>query len=662
VAEAVRAVPPARHPWRLWAALAAVAAALFIVAAPARPALPGDAEAARALASVLFWQARLPRAAVALLAGAALGLAGALLQRALRNPIADASTLGIASGAQLALTLAAVYAPALAAASRSGVAFAGGLVAVALVLAATWRRGLEPVTVGLAGMTLSLVAAALGSAIVLANGEYVMSLFIWGAGSLHQQGWDVAMSLAARLAAGGLAAAVLVRPLALLGLDDASARSLGLGLAAARAATIGVAVWLAAGVTGEVGIIGFVGLAAPAFARLGGVRTPSAVLVAAPLLGAVLLWLTDGLVRVVPLGGTDALPTGAATGLLGGPLLLWLLPRLAMGERPAPPAASRRRPHPWRAIGLLAAAAVVPIAIALVLGRDFDGWSLATGTLFVDLLPFRLPRLVVAGAAGALLAAAGTLLQRLTGNPLAGPEVLGVSAGGGVGLAAVLLLAAAPGSTAMLAGSAGGAVAVIAAVLSFAARAGFGPQRLLLAGVALGAFCLALIAAVLASGGPGAFRLLVWMSGSTDTAGPGEAAMALAAAAVLIGPVPLLGRWLDVLPLGAAVGRSLGVAVVASRAVLALVAALMVATAALAVGPLSLVGLIGPHVARLLGFARGAQQLVAASLIGAELMIAVDWLGRVVAFPYQIPAGLVAALVGGPYLVWLLRRDPGRRM
>lgn len=674
MADVALPAPPARRTRLLWATLTAAAVALFVAGLAARPALQGDPATAAALDQVLLWQSRLPRAAVALLAGAALGLAGALLQRALRNPIADASTLGIASGAQLALTLATLHAPALAALSRSGVAFAGGVAAVAIVLAVAWKRGLEPVTVALAGMVLSLVAAALGAAMVLADGEYVLSLFIWGAGSLNQQGWDVAVSLAVRLGLGAAAAALLIRPLAVLGLDDASARSLGLGLAAARTATIAVAVWLAAGVTAEVGIIGFVGLAAPALARLGGARSPTSTLLAAPFVGALVLWLADGLVQVVPLlqvvplvdvvafGGADAMPTGAAAGLLGGPLLLWLLPKLSMAERPVPAAPPPRRARrPRRAIAVLAAAIVLAAVLGLVVGRDFDGWSLATGALFADLLPFRLPRLVVAASAGALLAAAGTLLQRLTGNPLAGPEVLGAGAGAGVGLAAVLLLAAAPGTAAMMAGSSVGALAILAAVLAFAARAGFGPERLVLAGIALGALCLAVVTAVLAAGGPGAFQLLVWLSGSTDKAGPAEAGLAAAAALALIAPLPLLGRWLDVLPLGEAVGRSLGLAVTASRAVLALLAALMVAAAALVLGPLSLVGLIGPHAARLLGFVRGTEQLVAASLLGAGLMIAVDWLGRVVAFPYQIPAGLLAALVGGPYLVWLLRRGPSRQ-
>ncbi len=132
---------------------------------------PGSEDPA-ALDHVIFFQSTLPRAAVAILAGAALGLSGLLLQRVLRNPLAEPSTLGISGGAQLAMTVATLHAPALMTASPILVAFAGGMLAVSIVLALTWRRGLEPVSVVLAGMMLSLTATSLSGAIILADGDY----------------------------------------------------------------------------------------------------------------------------------------------------------------------------------------------------------------------------------------------------------------------------------------------------------------------------------------------------------------------------------------------------------------------------------------------------------------------------------------------------------
>jgi iron complex transport system permease protein len=646
-----------------WAGLALAAAVLFAAVLATRPPLPGDPALTQALERILLWHSLVPRAVTALLCGAALGLSGALLQRVLRNPIADPSTLGIASGAQLALTVAIAFAPALIAFSREAVALAGGAAAVAIVLALSARRGLDPVTVVLCGMVVSLVAAALSATVILAKGEYVLSLFIWGAGSLNQQSWDAALALAPRLALGAAAAVLLLRPLTVLGLDESSARSLGLALATTRFLVLGIAVWLAATVTAEVGIIGFVGLAAPALARLAGARTPRQMLLAAPALGALLLSLTDSAVQLLGSGVADLAPTGAATALLGGPLLLWLLPRVrvAAPAQASPLAGPRRRSRHIGALSLLLAiGALLLIAVTLALGRGPDGWSLATGALFADLLPFRGPRIVAAGAAGAMLGAAGTLMQRLTGNPLAGPEVLGISAGGGVGLAVALFLASAAQPLAMILGIASGSLLVLLIMLALSARSGFGPERLLLAGIAMGALCMALISTVLAQGDMRAYMLLVWLSGSTNRVGATEAMVGALAAAVLIAPAFLSWRWLDILPLGTGTGRSLGLPLTGSRLALAALAALLTGFASFLIGPLSLIGLIAPHLARLAGFARGRQQLAASVAIGCGVMILADWLARIVAFPYQVPVGLFAALIGGPYLVWLLGRGDTR--
>jgi len=464
-----------------------VAAFVFLIAT--RPQVPGDAVQAAALDSVLLWNSILPRSVLALVAGAALGLSGTLLQRVLRNPIADASTLGIASGAELAMTAALSFSPLLIGPSREIVAFGGGLGAVAIVLALSWRRGLNPVTVALSGMIVSMIAAALSVTLILARGEYAMSIYIWGAGSLSQQDWDGVITLAPRLALGFVAALILIRPLRILTLDDSSARSLGLALHMARFAVLALAVWLAASVTSEVGVIGFLGLAAPAIARLLGARSTGSLMIAAPLTGAALLFLTDCLTQILGPGFTDLAPTGAATALLGGPLLLFLLPRVHSVSAVAAQStqALRRLSKPITALAMLSAAILLLFALFLTLGPSDDGWHMATGVLFTDLLPFRLPRTLVAASAGGMLAAAGFIMQRVTGNPIASPEVLGISSGAGAGLTVALFLFGFPSPVIMLLAMALGALAAFGAMIAISARAQFSPERMLLAGVGIGA-------------------------------------------------------------------------------------------------------------------------------------------------------------------------------
>ncbi|MCQ1838491.1 Fe(3+)-hydroxamate ABC transporter permease FhuB [Neorhizobium galegae] len=621
-----------------------------------RPHVPGTATTAAALDAILLWNSLLPRAAIALIAGAALGLAGALLQRVLRNPIADASTLGIASGAQLALTLSLGFLPLMTGISRELVAFAGGFAAVAIVLALSWRRGLDPVTVAISGMIVSLIAASLSVTLVLARGEYAMSIHIWGAGALNQQDWSGVISLAPRLAAGILAAALLLRPLNVLALDDSSARSLGVALHGVRFSILVLAVWLSASVTATVGIIGFLGLAAPTMARFCGARTTGQVMMAAPLAGAAVLFLADCLTQLLGPGFSDLVPTGAATALLGGPLLLLLLPRVHgfSAVTATVDAASRQLRKPAAALSLLAAALVIIFALVLTLSPTDHGWSVALGPLFSELLPFRLPRILAAGGAGAMLGAAGFIMQRVTGNPIASPEVLGVSSGGGAGLTVALFLFGFPSPAIMLLGMALGSLAAFLVMIAIAGRSGFSAERLLLAGIAISAFCMAIVSMVLAQGDTRSYILLTWMSGSTNRAGTFEAWTAMIALVVLTAPLFLMIRWLAILPLGTGLSRSIGLRVLPSRLVLAVLAALMTTISSFLVGPLSLAGLIAPHLARLIGFQKPHHQLAAAIPIGAGVLVMADWLSRVVIYPYQVPVGLFAALIGGPYLLWLL--------
>lgn len=619
---------------------------------------------ASGLDRVILIHAVLPRAAVALFAGAILGLSGLLLQRVLRNAIAEPSTLGISAGAQLALACATLYAPGLMAWSPAMVAFAGGAAAVALVLALTWRRGLEPVSVVLAGMMVALTATAMSAALVLANGDYLFSLFIWGGGSLVQQSWQPALMLLAVLAVGALAALLMLRPLTLLGLGDQTARSLGLALNAGRLTILALAVWLATTVVAEVGIIGFVGLAAPALAALSGARTLAQRFVAAPVIGAILLWATDGLVQLFAGSGGERVPTGAATALLGGPLLLWILPRLRMMEWPSLSQAkspARRLVRPWRVVALILAAAGLAALVALTVGKGPEGWTVAGGDMLAELAGWRWPRILVAAASGAMLAVAGVSIQRLTGNPLASPEVLGVGAGAGAGLAGLFGWNVGAGLGLQFLGAASGALAALLLILAVSARGRFGPERLLLGGIAVGAACSAVITAVIAMGNMQSYALLRWLTGSTAEAQPFHAVSAVSIGAGLVLCCFVIHRWLDVLPLGAATAASLGVPLRRARFIVVLLAALLTATASLFVGPLSFVGLIAPHLARLIGFGRAGQQLAASAALGALLLILADWLARTLVFPYQLPVGLFASLLGGPYLVYLLAKGAPAR-
>ncbi|MEH2522999.1 MULTISPECIES: Fe(3+)-hydroxamate ABC transporter permease FhuB [unclassified Bradyrhizobium] len=597
-----------------------------------------------------------PRIAVALLAGAALGLAGTVCQQVLRNPLAEPSTLGVLNGAYLALAVTTLWAPSLLAFGREWIALIGGFAAFLCVFGLTWRRALSPVVLVLAGLIVAYYCAVTTQALVLLNHEYLIGLFIWGAGFLNQQDWNTVAFLAPRFIISFVLIATMVRPLTLLGFDDETARNLGLGLTGARVCALGIAIALSASVVSVVGVMGFVGLAAPAIVMLSGARRFRDRLIWAPLCGALLLWLTDELVLLIPPGYRE-MPAGAATALIGAPMLLVLLPRLraTVPVGNLTPSAPSRLDHPWRVILSAVALLLLVVWIALAVGVGSEGWSWSGLTGIQEFLPWRWPRVVSALAAGATLAVAGTLLQRMTGNPMAAPEVMGISYGAAMGVLVLLYLLPSHTRVAQIAGGGIGAFIVLGLVLLFSRRSEFSPERVLLAGVAMSAAFGAIMAMVLATGDPRIGMLLSLLAGSLYQIGPTEAAILATAAIVLLVMVPMLSRWLDILPLGAAASRSVGVSMATSRVIIMLLTALLTATATLMVGLLSLVGFIAPHMARMMGAQRALHQAALAALIGATLMVSADWAGRMVIFPFQMPAGIFAMMLAGPYLVWLLR-------
>lgn len=608
---------------------------------------------------MVFHFSLLPRLAVALLAGAGLGLVGVLFQQVLRNPLAEPTTLGVASGAQLGITVATLWALPGGLLTQQIAAMTGAVLIGLLVFGIAWGKRLSPVTLILAGLVMSLYCGAVNQIFAIFNHDQLQNLFLWSTGSLSQQDWSNVTFLLPRLLLGFTLALLLRRPLTVLGLDDGVAKNLGMALSLVRLAALGLAIVLSGMLVNAVGIVAFIALFSPLMAKLLGARRLVSRMLLAPLLGALLLWLADQCVIWL----TDywrEVSTGTLTALVGAPILLWLLPRLRTGAVPPPlnqgDNIAKERQHVvlWSlaALGVLLLLALT----ALSLGRDAHGWLWASGDLWHQLQPWRAPRMTAALAAGMMLGVAGSLIQRLTGNPMASPEVLGISSGAACGV--VLMLFLVPGDAfvwLLPAGSLGAAVTLLLIML-VAGRGSFSPERMLLAGMAFSTAFTTLLAMLLASGDPRMAQLLSWISGSTYSVDAAQALRTALVALVLVAIAPLASRWLTILPLGSATARSIGVALMPARLCLLLLAAALTAAATLTIGPLSFIGLMAPHMARMLGFRRALPQLVVAALMGGGLMIVADWAGRMAAFPNQIPAGLLATFIGAPYFVWLLRK------
>lgn len=273
------------------------------------------------------------------------------------------------------------------------------------------------------------------------------------------------------------------------------------------------------------------------------------------------------------------------------------------------------------------------------------------------LVELRLPRVLVAALAGAMFAASGAILQGVVRNPLASPDLVGVGAGAGLAATVTLLLVPGAPSWALPWSAFAGAWLGFALVFLLARERGaVQPVRLALIGVAVGAALGAAQQLVLVRAPDGVAGALAFLAGTVYGADAERVTRMLPWAAALLPLGLLLARRLDVLSFGESVATSLGTRVGLARVVALTVAVGLASAAVTGAGILGFVGLLAPHLARLLVGGLHARLLPIAMLIGAVLVVAADTLGRSVLPPLELPAGILTTLVGAPYFLWLLRR------
>jgi len=276
----------------------------------------------------------------------------------------------------------------------------------------------------------------------------------------------------------------------------------------------------------------------------------------------------------------------------------------------------------------------------------------AGGQDAVILWELRLPRLLIAFAVGGLLALAGAWFQVLLGNPLAEPYVLGVAGSASVGAVAGLMLM--PESAwVMSIGAFAGAWIGIAVVMAFSH---LGPSRVLLAGVVLAAFwaaVLALLLALLPERGLG--RAFAWMMGDLSHSDIPVPLLLLAWAVALVCGM-LLSRSLDILLLGDRHAEALGVDLKLLRRRLLLMASAVTAIAVTAAGTIGFVGLVVPHLMRLIFGSLHRFVLPASAVGGGLLLMLADTASRTVIAPAELPVGVLTAIIGVPVFLYLLLR------
>ena len=260
-------------------------------------------------------------------------------------------------------------------------------------------------------------------------------------------------------------------------------------------------------------------------------------------------------------------------------------------------------------------------------------WNRPDGINGQIIFNIRLPRILLGALVGGSLAAAGTILQGVMRNPLASPGIIGVSAGGGLG--GILVMLVLPQFGYLLVPAAfGGALVTAVLVYLLAWKRGVNPVRLILAGVAVSAML-------------GAFSSTILILNAEQVAPYMAAGFAVAL---------MLGQKLNILTLGDEVATGLGMRVERTRFLLLAVAALLAASAVSVAGLLGFVGLIAPHIVRIVIGSDNRFLIPASALFGGIMVVGCDTVGRMAMDPSELPVGVIMSLLGPPFFLWLLRR------
>ncbi|MEE1929818.1 iron ABC transporter permease [Streptomyces sp. TRM 70351] len=341
--------------------------------------------------------------------------------------------------------------------------------------------------------------------------------------------------------------------------------------------------------------------------------------------------------------------------------------------RPLPDAAPVRRPAGVRTLWFLGAVLVLAalMAASLAFGSRTVGWSDvwaglggADGTLEQAAVTKRIPRTLLAVAIGAALGLAGGVMQGVTRNPLGDPGILGVNMG--ASLAVVTAVAyfglSSPTGYIWVAMTGAALAAVFVHTVGTLGRGGATPLKLALAGAATSAAFASLVTAVVLPRNDiaGGFRL--WQIGGVGGASFERIGQVLPFFAAGFAICLLSARALNSLALGDELAAGLGERVAVARGVAALGAVVLCGAATAVAGPIGFVGLVVPHTCRLLVGVDHRWLLPFTALLGAALLTAADVLGRVVARPAEVDVGIITALLGAPFFIWIVRRQKVRAL
>ena len=614
--------------------------------------------------NLLLWEIALPRYFAVVLAGSALALAGYLFQVASRNILASPSLLGVGSGAHLALVVTLIFFPSLFEQHRIFISLFGGTVITLIIFGLCYKKDGQIHTIFI-GTAVSLALSAIAAILSIYFENNVSGLFAWGAGDAEQQGWEIVSTVWKYILISILIALLFSKIIRFYELGDEVVQSLGIPLNTTKWFLLFLGTMLTCFAITLVGPISFIGLFVPNILRALGVQSAKLFMVLCLILGIFVLLLADTVTIMFEKYFYLNLPVGILTASLGAPILLWTMLRpgyYSINEN--------------KHIGLYGFSKNIKITTllciissVLLVGVIFssglnvitdiaNGYFIQKQTVYAFLYyEVYSPRIVLAILAGCALAVSGLFFQSIIQNTLASPEIIGVSQGATCSaLIFTLFFPQMSWLYIQLSAFSGGIIAFFI-IIFLATKFRLSPIQLAIVGISFGALYSAINMGILAMSGVKSSQILQWLSGSLygqdwqTTLYFGLAFLAISPFCYFLSP------WITRLSFGQEKAKSLGSNIQFESMLLLLLATLLTSLVVATVGMLSFIGLMAPHIARILGFTKPKELVIASAAIGGMFVAMTDMLVMFGFNSIEIPTGLILPIIGTTYLIWLLLKQ-----
>ncbi|TKX31685.1 iron ABC transporter permease [Campylobacter estrildidarum] len=600
------------------------------------------------LFSFVFINYNLSRFFMCLLCGFLLAFSSLILRIVMQNPLASDTTLGVAPSASFAILIATLFFPDFLNISKVLIGFVGSFLILFLILVFMLKKHLNSTSVILLGLISGMIFGALSSLLMLFYPEESKAFLLFNSGYFTQNGFKDVIELFCYSSIALISLYFFIPYLKILNLGDELASSVGQNIFYVKFFALCLSAYFITLVVSFVGMISFLGLFASVFVEFFKIKNLRKEFLVCGFLGFFLLFGVDLFLQILQIIKGIDLPTGRVLALLGSPLLIFAVFKM-LKETFSDDYIyiSHCFKEKYIILGLF-----VLVLVLFFLNLYFDFSTLSFKEMLNEILALRLNKLVILFLCGVLLALVGFILQRLSFNPMASPEMLGINSGASLGV----LLALYFFSKHIQIFAIIGALLVLCFLFFLSIKFNINMQKIILIGIAIMFFVDALGKIFLASGDFKAYTFLAYTQAGLINIDKNLSLSLLIYTGIFLCCLYILYPSLKIFSLGENCALSVGLNITKVRIVFLILSAFACALSALCIGPFSFVGLLAPHIMRLLGIKKLYNQLLSTALIGICLMFLAYFISKIALFAYEIPLGIVATLLGSIYFIFAIKK------